>query len=300
MKKLDWNDLQTFLAVVRTGRLTVAAHKLGVDHSTLSRKILRLEATLKTRLFDRRPSGYVLTSAGEWLAREAEVIESRTIGIQSRLADQVLGLAGSVRIGAPEGFGTYFLARRIGMLSRQHPELEIELIANPRVVSLSKREADIVVTNFRPKEGQLYASKVTDYELGLYAADSYLAKSPLLESVADIRKHSVIGYIPDLLPTFAHAYLEEVGSDIRPTICISNILTQMSAALGGAGLCIIPCFMAGYEAGLVRLLPGDVRIFREFWLVIHSDLREIARVRTAAEFITKSVRQERRMFCPKD
>jgi DNA-binding transcriptional LysR family regulator len=297
-RAFDWNDLRAFLAVVRAGRLTAAAQSLQMDHSTLSRQIGRLETALKTRLFERRPAGYVLTIAGEWLAKEAEAIENLTIGIQSQLTDQVLGLAGSVRIGGPEGFGTSFLAPRLGQLSSQHPELEVELIANPRVVSLSKREADLAVTNFCPKEGRLYASKLTDYELGLYASSRYLDEHPPICCSSDIEAHTFISYIPDILPTFAHDYLHEIGRKIAPRIRISNILTQMSAVLGGAGLCILPCFMTNGEPGLVRLFSDEIRVFREFWLVVHSDLRDIARVRTAADFICHQVRAERHLFLP--
>jgi DNA-binding transcriptional LysR family regulator len=298
MQRFDWNDLRAFLAVVRAGRLTAAAQTLHVDHSTLSRQIGRLEASLKTHLFERRPTGYTLTNAGEWLVKEAEAIESLTVGIQSQLSDKVLNLAGSVRIGAPEGFGTYYLAPRIGQLATQHPELEIELIANPRVVSLSRREADMAVTNLCPKEGRLFATKLTDYELGLYGSRQYVDTHAPIRCREDIEGHTFIGYIPDLLPTFAHAYLGEVSPQISPRIRISNILTQVAASWGGAGLCIVPCFMAKAEPSLVRLLREEIRITREFWLIIHSDLRDVARVRTAADFIIQQVRSERRLFLP--
>ena len=298
MNGFDWNDLRAFLAVVRTGRLTVAAQKLHVDHSTLSRQIGRLEAALSVRLFDRHPSGYALTTAGEWLVKQSEIIESLTIGIQSRLTDQVLGLAGSIRVGAPEGFSSYFLAPRIGRLASQHPELEIELIANPRVVSLPKHEAEMAVTNFCPKEGRLHASKMTDYELGLYASARYLAGHVPVRRREDLQAHTFIGYIPDILPTFTHTYLSEVGQAINPRIRISNILTQLAATVSGVGICVIPCFMASREPELVRLLAEEIRIFREFWLVIHSDSRDIARVRMTADFITRTVHDERSLFLP--
>lgn len=298
MQTFDWDDLRTFLAVARAGRLTVAAQRLGVDHTTLSRKIARLESSLKTRLFDRRPAGYLLTDAGEWLVREAEEIESRTVGIQSKLTDRILGLSGAVRIGAPEGFGSSFLAPRLERLTGAHPGLEVELIANPRVVSLSKREADIAITNFCPKEGPLYARKLTDYELGLYASRDYLAAHPPIGGAGDIPAHSFIGYIPDLLPTFAHDYLQEIRQNIAPRIRISNILTQYSATLGGAGLCVLPLFMAAGESRLVRLLPREIRIVREFWVVIHSDLRALARVRAAVDFVAQLIRDERSLFLP--
>jgi DNA-binding transcriptional LysR family regulator len=295
MDQLEWNDLQAFLAVARVGRLTMAAQRLGVEHSTLSRHLTRLETVLQTRLFDRRPTGYVLTDAGERLVTEAETIESSAIGILARIARQDTGLSGSVRIATPEGFGTFFLAPCIGQLTQRHPELEVELVANPRVVSLSKREADIAVAMARPKEGRLHARKLVDYELGLYASHAYLAAAG---EITDMRGHSFVGYIDDLLPTPQHEYLRDLDAAINPKIKISNVITQMMATVGGGGLCILPCFMADHEPRLVRLLPEQVRVFRSYWLVVHSDMRELARVAATARFIANQVQAARRLFLP--
>lgn len=299
-RDFDWDDLKAFLAVMRAGRLTAAARAMRVDHSTLSRRIHRLEAVLQARLFDRLTGGYRPTAAGEQLLREAEAIESLTIGMQSRLADRTSQLTGAVRIAGPEGFGTHFLAPRLGRLAADHPGIEIELIANPRVVSLSKREAEMAVTNICPQKGPLHAAKLTDYELGVYASAAYLSRHPEIGNKRELARHDFVGYIEDMLPTAAHDYLQEVGKSIVPRVRISNILTQLAAARGGVGLCVLPCFMCASRPDLIRVLPAEIRIVRSYWLVIHSDLRQLPRVRAAADFITEAVRVERGLFLPGD
>jgi DNA-binding transcriptional LysR family regulator len=297
-RDMDWDDLKAFLAVMRAGRLTAAARAMRIDHSTLSRRIHRLEEALQTRLFDRLTGGYRPTAAGEQLLQEAEAVESLTIGMQSRLGDGASQLAGAVRIAGPEGFGTYFLAPRFGQFTADHPAIEIELIAKPGVVSLSRREAEMAVTNICPQKGPLHASKLTDYELGVYASAAYLSRHPEIRQPRDLAGHDFIGYIEDMLPTAAHDYLQEVGKSITPRVRISNILTQLGAAAGGVGLCVLPCFICASQPDLVRLLPTEIRIIRSYWLVIHSDLRQLPRVRAAAAFIADAVRAERDLFLP--
>lgn len=298
MADFDWNDLRAFLAVVRTGRLTAAALQLGVEHSTLSRRIKGLEEALRTQLFDRRPSGYVLTEAGEKLIAEAEAVESLTIKISSKIVEPHVNMAGSVRIATPEGFGTYFLARHLPRLMKKHSALQVELIANPHVVSLAKREADIAVAMSRPEAGRLRARKLCDYELGLYASAEYLANRPAPAKLTDIASAEIIGYIPDLLPTPSHDYLRELFDERHPDLRISNVLTQTHATLAGGGYCILPAFIASEHRQLVRVLPQQVRVKRAYWLVMHSELRAPARARATIEFLHEAVRRDRHLFMP--
>jgi DNA-binding transcriptional LysR family regulator len=298
MAEFNWNDLGAFLAVVRDGRLTTAAKRLKVDHSTLSRRIIALETALQTRLFERHPTGYVLTTAGERLVVEAEAIETRALSIRARVSDRTLDLTGAVRIGTPEGFGTYFLAGQIGAIAQRYPALEIEINANTRAVSLSKREADIAILMSRPDEGRVHARKLTDYQLGLYAAQDLLARTGPVASLDDLADHRIIGYIDDLLPTPQHNYLQAIPGRIEPQVRASNVITQFTMALAGAGLCILPCFMADREPRLVRLLPADICITRTYWLVVHSDTREVGRVRAVSEFIAAAALQARATFMP--
>ncbi len=297
-QNFDWNDLQAFLAVMRTGKLTAAARLLQVDHTTLGRRISRLEDALKVRLFDRLTVGYRPTAAAEDLLADAEAIESLSAGIYARFTDQVSELTGTIRIAGPEGFGTFFLGPHLDQFQSAYPNLQLELIANPRVVSLSKREAEMAITNIRPTRGSLHAVKLTDYELGVYGSPKYLKKASPIKQKSDLEAHKFIGYIDDMLPTPTHDYLDEISKSIIPDVRISNILTQMAAAKGGAGLCVLPCFMASGQTDLQRLALDDMKITRTYWLVIQSDARQLARVRATADFIINRVQEGRRTFLP--
>jgi DNA-binding transcriptional LysR family regulator len=294
----DWNALQSFLAVARAGRLTVAARQLGVDHSTLSRRIVALEEALQARLFDRRTNGYTLTSQGERLLESAQAMESVALTVLSEIAGARLQVAGTVRIGAPDGFGTSFLAPRLGRLGAQHPDLVVQLVTMPRLFSLSKREADLAIGLTRPEEGRLHARKLADYELGLYGSRDYLAAHGPVRDEAELQGHRFIGYIEDLIYAPELDYLPLVSREIRPLLTSSNLLAQFSATVAGSGLCVLPCFLADPEPRLGRVLSASVALIRSFWLIVHTDMRDLARVRIAAEFIAQEVRAARGLFLP--
>ena len=293
---LKWDALQSFLAVVRTGRLTMAARHLGVSHSTLSRRIASLERSLQTQLFHRRPTGYALTAQGERLVETAQAMEAMALDVVAELSGARLRVAGTVRIGAPDGFGTFFLAPLLGKLASAHPDLAIQLITLPRIVSLSKREADIAISLAAPEEGRLHARRLTDYHLGLFASPAYLADYPSIKVPDDLREHRFIGYIEDMLYTPELDYLPLVSRDIRPAFSSSNLVVQFNAACAGHGLCVLPVFMAAQEPRLVRVLAESVSLTRAFWLVVHSDMRDLARVRVAADFITQETRNFQARF----
>lgn len=296
MIPLDWNHLQDFLAVARTGRLTAGAQRLGVDHTTLSRRIAALEASLKARLFDRSPQGYALTVHGERLMARAEAMESLMLAAQAEVGEADMRVSGVVRIGAPEGFGSYFLSPRLPALAERHPELEIQLVAIPGVLSLSKREADVAITLSAPREGRLISRKLTDYSLSLYGAPSYLDAWPALRSRADMKDHRFIGYIEELLYAPELDYMEAPDVDIHVAFKSSNLIAQLQACVAGAGLAVIPDFVAHGRPYLRRVLAGQVGLTREFHLVVHADLKAVARVRAVTEFISEAVRKDRRRF----
>ncbi|MDJ1160125.1 LysR family transcriptional regulator [Chelatococcus sp. SYSU_G07232] len=298
MNRFDWDDLRFFLAVARAGRLTVAARRLGADHATVSRRITALEDALKAKLFERRPQGYALTEHGERLLTKAETIESEALAAQSEIGGADLALSGTVRIGAPDGFGTFFLAPRIGLLAERYPDLEIQLVAMPRLLSLSKREADIAISLNPPKEGKIVARKLCDYRLSLYATEGYLAHAPRLETADDLFDHQVIGYIDDLIFAPELDYLDEVAKGLRARVQSSNIVAQMNAAVAGAGICVLPDFMAAGDARLMPVLREQVSLVRSFWLIVHADLRDVARVRATVDFLVREAKSARHILMP--
>jgi DNA-binding transcriptional LysR family regulator len=296
MAEFDWNDLRSFLAVARTGRLTAAAARLGVDHSTLSRRIAALEHGLKAKLFDRSPAGYTLTGPGERLLASAEEMERLALRAQEAVGGSAASIEGIVRIGAPEGFGSYFLAPRIAALKARHPKLIVQLVAAPAVFSLARRDADIAVSPSRPPAGRLNVSRLTDYDLALYAAPSYLAGAAAVGSLADLSRHAFVSYIGDLLHFPELDFLRQVAPEGAISLESSNLVAQLRATLAGAGLCILPAFLAEAEPGLVRVLPDEVILTRSLWMIVHQDLAELARVKAAIRFLKEAVEKDRRLF----
>jgi molybdate transport repressor ModE-like protein len=295
--QFDWNLVRSFLAITRTGSMTAAAKRLKIDYSTLSRRITALETSLGAQLFDRRTSGSSLTEAGQRLLEMAEQMDQLAVSATQSIGDTKLQATGAVRIGTPDGFGAHFLAACLGELSDRHPDLSIELVAMPREFSLSRREADIAVSLTRPSEGRLHSRKLTDYELGLYASRDYLANHPAIRTAADMRAHRFISYIDDLIYSPELEYAHFVSPDLMPAIKSSNLIAQLNATIAGAGLCVLPYFIARDVPQLVRVLP-DFKLIRSFWLLVHSDLRNIARVRVTADFIAEKASQAQSLFLP--
>lgn len=296
----DWDALKSFLAVARSGRLTTAARTLGVDHSTLSRRINGLEEVLGAKLFERNPTGYSLTGQGARVLASAEAMERAALGVLRDVAEENLAASGTVRIGAPDGFGTMFLAPRLGELQRRHPELNVQLVTRPRQFSLSQREADIAIGLARPAKGRLKARKLTDYELGLYASEDFIAHHGTVEDTADIPRYPLIGYIDEMIYAPELDYIPLLAAGLRPRLASSNLLAQYQAAVAGNGVCVLPAFMAARDDRLVRLLPRQVSLQRSFWLIIHEDIADLARVRVTAEFIAEAARSSKRLFLPQN
>ena len=171
---IDWDDFRFVLAIVRGGSVSAAAKQLAVDHATVIRRVDRLERHLSAKLFDRRKTGYLLTEAGQRVADSAEAMESTIVANQEAVGGSRAHLTGTVRIGAPDGFGSHFLASRLVKFTERYPDLDLQLVATARLFSLSKREADIAISLTMPKEGRIVGRKLLDYSLGLYAAPAYL------------------------------------------------------------------------------------------------------------------------------
>ena len=211
-----------FLAVARTGTLSAAAEMLGTDHTTVARHIQRLEERLATRIFYRSNLGYDLTASGEQLRPIAETMEASYLQAAS-MENENPTVSGTIRIGAPDGFGTGFLAPRIHKLAALHPKLEIELLATARVFSLSKREADIGISLTSPEHARVVSRRLIDYRLHIYASRAYLTAHPPIASPADLTHHDFVGYIEDMLFTPELNYLSSVGPGINARIRSTNL-----------------------------------------------------------------------------
>lgn len=293
---MNWDDVRIFLAVARTGQILAASRRLGLNHATLSRRLTSLEEALKTRLFIRRTNGCEMTAEGEAFLASAERMETEMLEVQARLGRTDARVAGTVRIGAPDGFGVFFLASRLGKLIEQHPELKIQLVPVPRSFSLSQREADIAVTLERPNQGRLVSGHLTDYTLGLYASRSYVAVHGLPQTTEDLKHHRRIGYVEDLIFTQSLNFTGEVMRDWNAGFEISSAIGQTEAVLAGAGICILHSYIARQHDTLVRVLP-EISLKRAYWTTYHESARDLARVRAVVQFLQEAVEADRAIFC---
>lgn len=292
---MNWDDVRMFLAVARTGQILAASRRLGVNHATLSRRVTALEEELKTRLLIRRTNGCELTAEGEIFLRAAERMETEMLAAQSQVGRIDSALAGTVRIGAPDGFGVSFLAPRLGRLTARYPELKIQLVPVPRSFSLSQREADIAITIEQPDQGRLVSSRLTDYTLGLYASKDYLARETMPQTVDALKDHRRIGYVEDLIYSPSLNYTGEIMRNWDAGFEISSAIGQTEAVLSGAGIGILHNYIARHHASLVRVLP-EISIRRAYWTIYHESARDLARVRMVADFLHELVREERQIF----
>jgi len=291
----SWDDYRYFLSVARNGTLSLAAAHLATEHTTIARHIRLLEEELGCALFHKSNSGYQLSEAGERLLATAEAIESAVLMARDAAGNQKT-ICGTVRIGAPDGFGAFFLAHRLGKLAALYPELEVEIFATPRQFSLSKREAEIVIGLSVPEQMRVVSRRLTNYSLYVYASQAYLDRSAPIRTPIDLKRHKFIGYVERLTYSPELNFLAEVDPDIEAQFRSTTLLAQAHATAGGAGLCVLPAYIGSCLADLVPVLPEQVTMTRSYHMHIHEDHRKAAHVRAVASFIASEVEQNAMLF----
>lgn len=290
---LNWQDLQIFLEVARAGRLTEAARRLNIDHSTVSRRIRRFEASLNTQLFERGTQGYQLAPAGKQLLLFAEEMARQAAQASDNISNHNLQISGHIRLGITEGFGTYVITPLLGAFRRRFPDLTIDLLALPRAVNLARHEADLAITVDRPSNAEMVVSRLCNYRLQLYGEKSYLDQHGRPATLQDLSRFDLVGYVDDLLFSdqlcYLDPYLAELPSAARFSLRSTSIINQLHAIRCGAGLGILPCFMAAQENGLEELLSDRVNIQRAFWIAAREDQRQLLRVRLLWDFLKTAI-----------
>lgn len=284
-RRMNWDNLRIFLEVARRQSAIEAASHLEMDHSTITRRLHRLEKEIGSKLFDRKPQGHLLTTAGHRLMEYVEQIESTLALVDSDIGGESQVLTGQVRLGATEGLGSFFLAPHLSHFCARHPAITVELLAVPRFVNLSKREADLAINVERPQTGTHVACKLSDYRLQVYATAAYLDRHPPIRTLADLPKHNFIGYVDELSFSSELRYLEQIAPGASVPLRSTSVISQFCAARQSQGVVVLPCFLAHAAQDLIPVLPGVAQVIRSFWLMAPKERRETARVRALWEYL---------------
>lgn len=289
----NWDDLRYFIAVARERTLDAAAKRLKVDPTTVSRRIQRLGSDYDTAFFESSPSGLRLTQSGEQLLVYAEEVERSFLSATESIAGERTRLNGTVRLSLSEGLAGWLVAPHLHEFGTRHPDIAIELVTTNGFLNPSKREADLAVMLARPQRGPLITRKLADYTLGLYSTDGYLAQGPSIKSAADLRQHSLIGYIADFIYADELRYLDELRTDLKLAYSSSSINIQHIMIKSGLGIGVLPHFIGKQDSSLRPLLKEELCIRRSFWVVVHSDLQQASRIRAVSDWLNELTASKR-------
>jgi DNA-binding transcriptional LysR family regulator len=276
---LDWNDLRYFLRAAQEGTLAGAARTMGVDHSTIGRRLSALERALGAPLVIRASDGLHLTPLGASLVPLAEDVERAVLALQGRVSQR----QARVRLAMPTGFTGLFSAN-LEQLRKAHPHLTLELLTGARPVDLKRGEADLAVRSGPVTDQELIARPLGESGWSLYAAPAYLARHPPPQDLDDLSGHEIIGFDPMLADVPAAQWIEQRARGAVIVLRSREMADMQAAAVSGAGLALLPCLAADDEAGLVRLTP-HVLATRRLSLVYPREARLAQPVQAVIRFV---------------
>jgi len=293
--RYDWQDLVYFLELARHGQLVGTARRLKVDHTTVSRRIRKLEQALNSQLFSRTPRGFVLTETGLKLLEHVEAMEYRAHAIAQTVGIEGTEAGGTVRIGTMEGIGSLYLGPRILNFHECHPSILIELVTAPRWINLSKREADIFISFPKPEGKRLVIREIGKFRIGLYASKDYLVKNGTPKRKPDLDKHGFVDYIDDLIEIGAVRWLGDIVSRKNVVFRSSSLIAQFASASAGLGIAALPTFVAVHNSNLIPVLPR-LSTTRDIWLSVHEDLLQISRVKAVERFLEQQISDDQKFL----
>lgn len=297
---LDWDDLRFFLALARHGTLSAAAKVLHVSQSTVGRRLNSLEATLAVRLLNRTPDGYVPTLAGEEVRAKAERLEAEALALERDVTGRDTRLRGLVRVTCAETLAAHVLAPSFARLHVQHPDIMIELIPNPRELSLAMREADVSLRLRQPEQHDLVVRRIGGIAFGIYATPDYLRDQGKMDFEDGCAGHRLITQLDDTQEMTPSAWLTELASRATVVLQTSSHEAAVLAAASGGGLACLARFRGDREAGLTRVPVPTEPPSADILLLVHKDNRDTPRIRVVLTHITDSIHALGAILQPQD
>jgi DNA-binding transcriptional LysR family regulator len=287
-----WDDLRLVLAIERSGNLAAAASAIGVNHSTMFRRLTALEKEIGSKLFERLATGYRATESGRRLLEAAERMETEAIALDRELTGRDTRLTGQLRVTCSETLAYSILIEEMSRFRKAYPGITIDLIVDNKVIDLSRREADVALRATRPSQGDLFGRKLNDIHWGLYASKAYLKDHPAPKRLADIEQHALIGWSETSPQTKAADWLAGTAPLTAISFRASGIVNQLIGAREGLGIALLPTYLAGAEPGLVRVFGPIKDLTTELWIVTHRSLKDTARVRAFMEIVGDGVKRQ--------
>ena len=286
----DWNDIPLILSLARTGSMSATGRELGVDGSTISRRVAAAEKALNLRLFIRDNTRYQLTGAGQVFVEYGEAVYGNVQSMLLASTQEAETIAGTVRINSIDFLFDHWLVHHVPALHAEHPELELQMLADNQNVSFTRREADFALRLAQPADdAALVMRKLGDIGWAVFAAPVF-ADTPRERWGAQpwIAYEETLAHIPEM------RWLARLDPKPRIALRVNSLSTMVQACRAGAGMALLPCIMAE-EAGLQRL--GGAEVCRELWLLSHRDAGNIGRFKTVASWLTQLYQENRHKLC---
>ena len=289
-----WDELRFLLAVGRHGTLAAAARALRVDATTVGRRIEAFERRLGARLFTRTRDGLRPTSAGNAALEVATRVEDSLLAFERQTRDGDRRLEGRVRLTAGDGI-MQTIAPLVSTFRSLYPGVQLDLLAENRVIDLTRGEADIAVRIVRPTTATLVAQRVASIGIGLYAREDYLVRGPRLDTVGDLTAHTLIGMAPPFDQGPEARWLARHGVTQYSVRC-NTISLALAVAASGAGVAVLPHNLAAMEPRLRRVLRDARLAARDVWLVVHREVRDRAPIRAVLKFLIEDFKRNADAF----
>jgi DNA-binding transcriptional LysR family regulator len=275
-----WDDLEIFLATARGGTLAAAARALGVNSSTIHRRVAALESDLNTRLFNRSQRGYELTAVGEDLLTHAASLEEQVLALSRKITGRDQTLEGLIRVSTVDDLANEVLTPIFQGFLAKHPQVRLEVTVVEIFADLARRQADVAIRfGGKPSKGDVVAKHVTKVAVGLYAGTSYLQNHDRITSVDDLARHMIVRGDQNFAAMPMEKLLDRHCKESQFVFRSGSMLTRQSAIRAGIGVGFLSRFMGDKDPSLVAMDIDTPDLSAELWLLVHADLRRNARVR---------------------
>ncbi len=286
----DWNDLRHLIAVSRYGSTLAAAQRLGVNQSTVHRRLVELERRLGLSLVKRRPSGYRLSELGEALIEDVMAVESAVGDLERRIQSLKRDLTGTVRLTCPEPIVPRLVAS--GLMDRfqaRYPGLSVEFVTSDRYLDLSKGEADVAFRSGEPVDDRLIGRRICDSVWAIYASQGYIQRQGRPQNLMDLASHAMIGFDGIMENHRVAKWLPTAVPEARIVSHSSSMLGVVSSVKSGIGVAPLPTTLGDAEETLVQVLPPVEALTRSWYLLTPADLRKTPRVAAFVDFVLDDV-----------